>query len=147
GKIVDVFILTHGSKNYISVIGGITDDKIRQMKSEYGKWLSIRSVYMMNCVGGSLNGAWLDAGARVSSGSRGNNYLPETTMFFFWQNWKGGQTFETAATGAFASTVKLMNDALRGFLRTLPIPGIDLLLGSFDFGSLDFVRESAPVID
>jgi len=147
GKIVDVFILTHGSKNYISVIGGITDDKIRQMKSQYGKPLSIRSVYMMNCVGASLNGAWLDAGARVSSGSRGNNYLPEPAMFFFWQNWKAGQNFESSVTAAFASTVKLMNDAVQGFLRTLPIPGADLLFGSFDFGSLDFVRESAPVID
>jgi GH24 family phage-related lysozyme (muramidase) len=144
-KIVDLFILTHGGNGYISLVADIADDQIRRMKSEYGKPLSIRSVYMMNCVGSSLNGAWLDAGARVSAGARGNNYLPEPTMFFFWKNWKAGQSFESAVTGAYAATVKLMNEALRGYLRSLP--GGDLLANAFDFGSFDFVRESAPVID
>jgi GH24 family phage-related lysozyme (muramidase) len=39
-----------------------------------------------------------------------------------------------------------MNDALRGFLATLS-PGLSMLASAFDFGSLDFVQESAPVID
>jgi GH24 family phage-related lysozyme (muramidase) len=145
GSIIDLFILTHGNRDYISVQGGITGDKIRGIKAEYGKPLTIRAVYMMNCVGASLNQAWLDAGARVSAGARGNNYLPEPTMFFFWKNWKGGQSFESAATGAYAATVKLMNEALRGFLRELP--GGAVVADAVDFSGFDFVRDSAPVID
>jgi GH24 family phage-related lysozyme (muramidase) len=147
GKIVDLFILTHGRDNYISVPGGIDDGQIRRMKTEYGKPLSIRSVYMMNCKGSTLNDAWLAAGARVSSGSRKNNYLPEPTMFFFWQNWKAGQSFESAVTGAYAATIKAMNDAVKGFLRALPIPGSGMLADAIDFANFEFVRDSAPVID
>jgi GH24 family phage-related lysozyme (muramidase) len=145
GKVIDLFILTHGSDNYISVAGGVDDKKILQMRSESGKPLAIRSVYMMNCVGSSLNGAWLKIGAKVSAGSRGNNYLPEPTMFFFWQNWKAGQSFESAATGAYKATVKLMNDAVRSFLSSLSLPGAPLAR-AIDFNDFDFVQSSAPVI-
>src|SRR6478609_1786774 len=44
-----------------------------------GKPVPLRSVYMMNCVGSSLNQAWLDAGAKASAGALRNNYLPEPT--------------------------------------------------------------------
>jgi GH24 family phage-related lysozyme (muramidase) len=144
GKIVDVFILTHGSENYVSVAGGIDGQKIRDMKAEYGQPLSIRSVYMMNCVGSSLNQAWLDAGARTSCGTAGNNYLPEPTMFFFWQNWKSGQTFENAATSAYRKTVNLMKDTIQGLLSILP--GGGTLGGLVDFENMDFVISSAPRI-
>jgi GH24 family phage-related lysozyme (muramidase) len=146
GKIVDLFVLTHGSADYISVPGGIDGQKIRDMKTANGKPLSIRSVYMMNCVGSSLNQAWIDAGAKVSSGALRNNYLPESTMFFFWNNWKEAQTFENAATSAYRKTINLMNDAVRGFLRQLPIPGAESLASNLDFENLDFVKDSAPVI-
>ena len=146
GKIIDLFILTHGSGDFISVPGGIDSQKIRQMKTEHGKPLKIRSVYMMNCVGSSLNQAWIDAGAKASSGSIRNNYLPEPTMFFFWKNWKEGQSFENAATSAYRKTINLMNDTVRGFLRSLPIPGTGMLADKVDFEKMDFVRDSAPVI-
>jgi GH24 family phage-related lysozyme (muramidase) len=142
GKIVDLLILTHGSADFISVAGGIDGQKIRAMKAEFGKPLTIRSVYMMNCVGSTLNQAWLDAGAKVSSGAIRNNYLPEPTTYFFWDNWKAGQTFENAATGAYRKTVKLMNDAIQAFLGGLPIPG----LAHLDVANLDFVKDSAPVV-
>lgn len=145
GKIMDLFILTHGSDKFISVPGGINDQKIRDMKTENGKPLSIRSVYMMNCVGSSLNQAWIDAGAKVSSGALRNNYLPEPTMFFFWKNWQKGQNFENAVTSAYRKTINLMNDAIRSFLRQLPIPGAESL-AYLDFENLDFVKDSAPVI-
>ncbi len=146
GKIIDLFILTHGSSDFISVPGGINSQKIRDMKAENGgKPLSIRSVYMMNCVGSTLNQAWIDAGAKTSSGSIGNNYLPEPTMFFFWSNWKDGQTFENAATGAYRKTIGLMKAAVEGFIGALsPIGG--LLASQIDFENLDFVKTSAPVI-
>jgi GH24 family phage-related lysozyme (muramidase) len=146
GKIVDLFILTHGSDKFIYVAGGIDDQKIRAMKAENGKPLSIRSVYMMNCVGSSLNQAWIDAGAKVSSGALRNNYLPEPTMFFFWKNWQEGQNFENAVTSAYRKTINLMNDGIRTFLRQLPIPSADSLAVHLDFENLDFVKDSAPVI-
>lgn len=143
GKLIDLFILTHGGEDFIAVTGGITGARIRQMRQEAGRALALRSVYMMNCVGASLNQAWLDAGAQVSAGTVRNNYLPEPTMFFFWQNWQAGQSFESAVTSAYASTVGMINDAINGFLRIAPIP----LVGAIDARSFDFVRDSAPVID
>ena len=126
-KIVDLFILTHGDVNVISVAGDIDGEKIRAMRTENGGPLTIRSVYMMNCVGASLNQAWLDAGAKASSGSIGINYFPEPTMYFFWNNWKEGQTFESAVTSAYRKTINLINDVIRGFIIALPIPGTSLI--------------------
>jgi GH24 family phage-related lysozyme (muramidase) len=146
GKIIDLIILTHGSDDYISVAGGVDSAKIREIKAEYGKPLSIRSVYMMNCVGSSLNKAWLDAGAKVSVGAMKNNYLPEPTTFFFWKGWQEGQTFETAAASAYRKTVNLMNNAVRTFISGLPIPGTSLLARLVDFANFDFVKDSAPVL-
>ena len=146
GKIIDVIILTHGSDDYISVTGGVDGDKIRAVKTEYGKALSIRSVYMMNCVGSSLNAAWLEAGAKVSVGALKNNYLPEPTTFFFWKAWKDGQTFEKAAASAYAKTISVMNGAVRSFITALPIPGTSLLANLVDFANFDFVKDSAPVL-
>lgn len=146
GKIVDVFILTHGGDETICLTGDISGQMISDMKKDYGKPLSIRSVYMMNCVGSSLNQSWLDAGAKVSTGSIRNNYIPEPTMFFFWSNWKDGQTFETAVTGAYRKTINLMNDAVRSFVSAIPIPGSSYIAGKIDFGAMDFVKDSAPVI-
>ena len=146
GKLIDLLILTHGSDNEIAVGGGITGEKIRQLRADLGKPLTIRSVYMMNCVGSSLNQAWLDAGARVSSGSIRNNYLPEPTTFFFWQNWKEGQSFETAVTAAYRKTVNAMNDAVRAFIGGLA-PGLGALAGELiDFQKMAFVADSAPVV-
>lgn len=143
GKIIDLIILTHGSDKEIAVGGGITDQKIRQMRADYGKPLSIRSVYMMNCVGASLNQAWLDAGAKASCGTIRNNYLPEPTTFFFFEAWKAGQNFESAATGAYRRTINTMNDAVRGFLSSI---GLGVAGRAVDFEKMDFVRDSAPVV-
>lgn len=143
-KIMDILILTHGGADSISVTGGITGQKIRDIKTENGKALSIRSVYMMNCVGSSLNQAWLDAGAKVSSGAIRNNYLPEPTTFFFWNNWKQGQNFETAVTGAYRKTINVVNDIVRQALKTIPFASN--VADSFNFENFDFVKDSAPVI-
>ena len=77
-KIIDVYVLTHGGSDRICAHDDtiITGNDIRAIKTDLGRPLSIRSVYMMNCVGSTLNQAWLDAGAKCSSGSIRNNYLP-----------------------------------------------------------------------
>lgn len=142
GRIIDIFVLTHGGPDTIWTADPIRGDNLRQIKAEYGQPLSIRSVYQMNCYGDSLNKAWHDAGARVSCGSTDINYLPEPTMFFFWRAWTNGQSFERAATSAFESAVGMMNDAVRTFLDLMPIAGA----GGFDFHSYDFIKGSAPIV-
>ena len=145
-KVIDIFVLTHGSDKYIALSGGdgIDERKIGAIKTANGAPLSIRSVYMMNCVGSTLNKAWLDAGAKVSSGAIRNNYLPEPSMYFFWSAWKAGQNFETAVTGAFRKTINLMNDAVKNMLGNIPL--LSSYAGHVNFENFDFVKDSAPVI-
>jgi GH24 family phage-related lysozyme (muramidase) len=145
-KIIDIFVLTHGSDKYIALSGGegIGDQKIADIKTANGSPLTIRSVYMMNCVGSTLNKAWLDAGAKVSSGAIRNNYLPEPSMFFFWSSWKAGQNFETAVAGAYRKTINLMNDAVKTVLGNIPL--LSSYTSSLNFENFDFVKDSAPVI-
>jgi GH24 family phage-related lysozyme (muramidase) len=145
-KIIDIIILTHGRQDHISVTGDVDSSKIRAMKTEYGKLLSIRSVYMMNCVGSSLNSAWTDAGAKVSAGSTKNNYLPEPTTYFFWKAWKEGKSFQDAVTSAYQKTIDVMNNAVRGYLIASPLPGTTLLASMIDFADYEFVKDSAPQI-
>jgi hypothetical protein len=147
GKVIDLLILTHGSGDFISVNGGIDGAKIRAMQKENGKPLALRSVYMMSCVGSSLNQAWIDAGARVASGALRNNYLPEPTMYFFWNSWKEGQSFENAVTLAFRRTVNMLNEAVRSFVRSIPIPGTGAIANLLDLETFDFVVASSPVIN
>ena len=145
-KIVDVVILTHGSNDLISAVDNIDGAKIRAIRTEAGRPIPIRAVYMMNCIGSSLNQAWIDAGAKTSAGALRNNYLPEPTTHFFWVNWRAGQPFETAVTGAYRQTIGLMNDVVRGFLDASPIPGTSTIARLIDFADFDFVRDSAPVV-
>jgi hypothetical protein len=146
GKMIDLMVLTHGGEKTISLVDDIDEAKIKAMRAEFGAALNLRSVYMMNCIGSSLNDAWIAAGAKASCGSIRNNYLPEPTTHFFWENWKAGQNFETAATGAYRKTVALMNDALREFVSKLPVPGSSLLAKQVDVETMQFVLDSAPVI-
>lgn len=146
GKVIDLLILTHGARGYISAAGGIDAARIRTLATEYGGPLSIRSVYMMNCVGSSLNQAWLDVGARVSAGTHENNYLPEPTTHYFWTAWRAGQTFDSAVTGAYRRTVETMNAAVRSIVTTLvPVAGASLA-ERIDLGTLDFVVASRPEV-
>jgi len=146
GKLIDLFILTHGGAGTISVGSDINADMIRALPAEHGKPLPLRAVYMMNCVGASLNSAWIDAGAKVVSGTVGNNYLPEPSMYFFWNAWKEGKSFDSAVTSAYQRTIALMNGAVRAFASALQIPLASRLAEAIDFAEMDFVKSSAPVI-
>lgn len=146
GKVVDLVILTHGSRDFISATDGIDGARIRSMATEFGGPLNLRSVYMMNCVGSSLNQAWLDVGARTSAGSHENNYLPEPTTYHFFSAWKSGQTFESAVTGAYRRTIDDINAVLRGIVIGLaPLPGA-LLADQIDVSGLSFVVASRPEV-
>jgi hypothetical protein len=146
GKVIDLIILTHGSQDHISAVDDIDGTRIRTLATEFGAPLNIRAVYMMNCVGASLNQAWLDVGARTSAGSHDNNYLPEPTTYFFFTAWKQGQTFESAVTGAYRRTIDTMNGALRAIVTGLiPVAGT-VLADKIDVSSLSFVQASRPEV-
>ena len=146
GKVVDLVILTHGTKDIISVGDGINGARIRTMATEFGGPLNLRSVYMMNCVGASLNQAWLDIGARTSAGSHDNNYLPEPTTYFFFSAWKDGMPFEQAVTGAYRRTIDALNYALRGIVIGLVGLAGAILADQIDVSGLPFVVSSLPEV-
>lgn len=145
-KLIDLYILTHGSNDFISVAGGIDGNKIRQIRKDNGNHpIRLRSVYMMNCIGSSLNQAWLDAGARVSSGAVRNNYLPEPSMFFFWSNWKNGQSFNDAVTNAYLQTINTIKAMIQAAGDVIPGGGA-IANAIADIDNADFVKDSAPLI-
>ncbi|MBX7225027.1 MAG: glycoside hydrolase family protein [Chitinophagales bacterium] len=144
-KTIDLYILTHGSNEYISVNGGgINAAKIESIKAANGgNNLRIRSVYMMNCYGSTLNTAWRNIGARVVSGTVGLNVLPEPTTYFLFKDWKNGKPFGAAVTDAYQKTINFLKD----IIRNLPLPDMvkSIILG-FDFSSFDVIKSSAPVV-
>jgi GH24 family phage-related lysozyme (muramidase) len=149
GKLIDLFVLTHGRQNSIAIDSGVTDGQLATIRAANGgKPLRLRSVYMMNCVGSSLNKVWLDLGAKTSAGSLGNNYLPEPTTFFFFRNWKAGRPFCDAVFSAYQQTVQLLNDLIRSAAEyVLPETVARLLIDALvDLPNRQFVRDSAPVI-
>jgi len=146
GKVIDLVILTHGTEDSISVGDGINGARIRTMATEFGGPLNLRSVYMMNCVGASLNQAWLDVGARTSAGSHDNNYLPEPTTYFFFSAWKDGTPFEQAVTGAYRRTIDALNYALRGIVIGLVGLAGAVLADQIDVSGLSFVVSSRPEV-
>jgi hypothetical protein len=106
GFIIDVITIGHGFEKHLVGFGGasITDVTLKELRSDFGKPLPIRAVYMMNCKAGTLNGDWILAGARVSGGSMGNNFMPEPMMRTFWKNWLSGMNFGSALDDAYKST-------------------------------------------
>ena len=145
GRLVDLLILTHGNDGiYVDSAGVVGAKQISALSTEFGGPLSIRSVYMMNCVGSSLNGPWLDAGARTSVGSHRFNYLPEPTLHYFWTKWKSGQAFEAAATGAYRDTITTIDAIIKSYIAALPLP-LSLLASQVDAASWDFVGRPTGV--
>ena len=145
GNVADVLILTHGSDGYIATQSGIDAARIRGLRTEYGGPLNIRSVYMMSCVGASLNQAWLDGGRPDERRHDRNNNLPEPTTHFFWTGWKEGQAFQTAVTSAYTRTVDALNNVLRGIIAALArrpaSPGKQV-----DVSKLEVIASSRPEV-
>lgn len=147
GTATDVFVLAHGGRDVLvgehgqridaTMIGqGLRD-------ANAGHSLRLRSVYMMNCIGQSLNAAWLKAGALTSSGTVGNNYLPEPTTYYFFRRWKAGDSFADAVTSAYRKSIDTLRAAIEDILPDFLDGPVSELL---DIETWDFVRESAPQI-
>lgn len=155
GKTIDLFVLTHGSDDYIALEGSdhITGDRLRQIRTIHngGAPVRLRAVYMMNCVGNSLNQAWLDIGAKVSSGALGLS-IPEPMMYYFFRNWKSGQSFSNAVENAYSSMIDFFESILTTGIRVVfptigAIPGFDSLIEKLaDLENWDIIANSAPVI-
>lgn len=155
-KFIDLFVLTHGSSNSIALEGStsIDGDRIREIRTVHngGRPVRLRSVYMMNCVGSSLNQAWLDIGAKVSAGSIRNNYIPEPTMYYFFNNWKEDRSFNDSVLDAYQRTIDTIESIITTGLQTvIPgtnlIPGFDRLVESIaDIENRQFILDSAPVV-
>ncbi|MEO8002481.1 MAG: hypothetical protein ABI644_11445, partial [Arenimonas sp.] len=103
---IDIITIGHGSNKRLVGFQGasITDQTLRDLRNEVGRALPIRMVYMMNCRGSTLNSAWINAGAQVSGGSLGDNWMPEPMLHNFWKNWVGGMNFADAISDAYKST-------------------------------------------
>lgn len=155
-KFIDLFVLTHGSRNSIALEGSerIDGDKIREIKTVHngGRPVRLRSVYMMNCDGSSLNQAWIDIGAKVSAGAIRTNYIPEPTMYYFFNNWKEGKSFNDSVLDAYHRTIDTIESIITTALRvavpgTNLIPGFDRLVESIaDIENRQFIQDSAPII-
>ena len=157
-KVIDLFVLTHGGPDSIALTNGreITSAGIRGFRTANGNApLHLRSVYMMNCYGQSLNQAWLDIGAKVSSGSVAVNYLPEPSMFFFFRKWKAGQSFHDAVTGAYRDTIAAINRIISSVVGRIVEQIAGPIAGSVsgyiaelvaDLENKDFIKQSAPQI-
>ncbi len=112
GFMIDIFTLCHGGTNYLVGYNGISisGDQIKSIRvSNKNRKLPIRAVYQMNCYGATLNEAWLDLGAKVSSGTPGINYIPEPMMTFFWNFWKRGYNYNNTTTNAYEATLKFIS--------------------------------------
>ncbi len=118
GYTVDLAVLGHGESERLvlnsgSLTGGLTGN-IRSMLTEARAQrgaaftFKLRTVYMCNCFGSTLNDDWLAIGAQVSVGSRRNNYMPEPMLSRFWNGFvKGDQRVAQAAGDSYASTIPL----------------------------------------
>jgi len=100
GYVVDLYIFSHGNKKgFLSSNGTYGDDGwvYKAQLEQHVKPLKLRMVWQCNCQGSSLNETWRKLGARVTAGSRFNNYYP-TRFNGFIRRWLDGESFGQAVT-------------------------------------------------
>lgn len=113
-RIIDLIVLGHGSsetlvlKRGTNLTGGpngtirslLPDAQTRGVTA-----LNLRLVYMCNCYGSTVNDDWCAIGAKVSVGSKLNDFMPEPMTTFFIHNWLNGQRAVDAARNAYQATI------------------------------------------
>lgn len=114
---LDIHILTHGGSN--KIIGCEENgtsyeldywnffEWLFQVKAAGTQPLCIRTVYQMNCVGGSLKDEWLGLGAVAVNGTKNleNNYMPHQYVHFIELFTNQGYTFGDATAAAYEQAV------------------------------------------
>lgn len=101
--IIDIHVLSHGGPN--AIIGynsqALTPanffTRIEQRRARGQHAPSIRAVYQMNCVSGSLCAEWLAVGADVVNGTgEGKLNMMPPQYFGFLKHWMNGEPFDTS---------------------------------------------------
>lgn len=109
GRTIDLVILGHGSNNWLGLHGeSLTNTTIQSLLTDaiaQGCFsLNIRTVFMCNCYGSTVNDDWIAIGAKTSVGTYHNNYMPEPMTTFFLNDWMGGFRVTDAAQRAYNAT-------------------------------------------
>lgn len=113
-RTIDLIVLGHGSNECLMMkkkphLSGGTRGNIRSLltdaKRDNINKLNLRTVYMCNCYGSTLNDDWIAMGAKASVGSKMNDYMPEPMTTFFIHNWLNGRNVQDAAKNAYQATI------------------------------------------
>jgi hypothetical protein len=110
---IHLVVLGHGNVDTLSLHGevltGGTNGSIRTILAEAQTrgcpHINLHMVYMCNCQGSSLNDDWLAIGAKVSIGTRGNNYMPEPMTGQFLAHWTMGFSAQAAAQTSYQLSI------------------------------------------
>jgi hypothetical protein len=110
GRIVDLIVLGHGSAETLQLHGeDLTDQEIRGLRTDAQargvQTLTLRTVYMCNCFGSTVNDAWVAIGAKASVGSRQSDRMPVPMTTYFVHEYVGGKAVGQAATDAYTATI------------------------------------------
>jgi hypothetical protein len=114
GYVIDIWIIGHGGPGSFNVSTGryghdedMTKDEIAQLAKNAGYTkLPIRMVWSTLCYGGTLNDAWLKAGAKAVAGARWVNFYP-TEFGPFADEWnKGNVGYGRALRASNTPTVR-----------------------------------------
>lgn len=152
-RVVDLCVLGHGSPNRLAMNNGgdltgrtlnsrgfLDPGTIRSMLTEARAQrgtsfqFTLRAVYMCNCQGSTVNDDWLGIGAKVSVGSRGNNYMPEPMLSDFWSQFvKDDKRAADAAARSYASSVPMWS-LVPGYTAVDPV------------SNMTKIQESEPVV-
>lgn len=114
-RTIDLLVLGHGSSETLQLhnewLYGGENQNIRKLLSDANargcQSINLRMVYMCNCYGSTVNDDWRAIGAKVSVGSRQNDYMPEPMITFFLHHWLAGRKVGEAAAEAYNQSIPL----------------------------------------
>jgi len=154
GNVVDLAVLGHGADEFLALNNGpdltgatksptgaiLAPGTIRSLLSEAraqrgaGFNFRLRAVHMCNCRASTVNDDWLAIGAKVSIGSLRDNYMPEPTLSWFWDDFaKKDKRAVQAAADSYAAATPFWS-VVPGYLTPDPVTG------------LTRIQESRPVV-
>lgn len=154
GNVVDLAVLGHGSDEFLALNNG--PDLTGATKSPTGAILApgtirslltdaraqrgagfnfrLRVVHMCNCRASTVNDDWLAIGAKASIGAKRDNYMPEPTLSWFWDDFaRKDKRVTQAAADSYAAATPFWS-VVPGYLTADPATG------------LTKVQESQPVV-
>lgn len=122
GKQIDLYFFGHGNSQgwYLfnnQVLGGqsilklLSDAKLKTKNVNFQ--FNLNLVYTCACYGGVQNANWLAINAKVTVGTKCNNFFPEPMITDFMRNYlNNNQTVDAAATNAYRTLDMLFNNPI-----------------------------------